>query len=110
MSANLKPLPPSLASANIGPWGHPSPPKTCRRLKWMVPYIIDLTNKSEFFNLVILPSCHNCRKKLLSLSFKNQEIKISWCSINTLKRSAEKIVSSKRMQTIMGQNLSEPAL
>ena len=21
----------------IGTWGHPSPPKTCRRLKWMVP-------------------------------------------------------------------------
>jgi hypothetical protein len=22
----------------IGTWGHPSPPKTCWRLKWMVPY------------------------------------------------------------------------
>ena len=29
--------PTPLASATIGPWGHPSPPKTCRRLKWMVP-------------------------------------------------------------------------
>ena len=32
--------PPPLASANIGIWGPPSPPKTCRRLKWMVPYVI----------------------------------------------------------------------
>ena len=24
----------------IGTWGHPSPPKTCWRLKWMVPYVI----------------------------------------------------------------------
>ena len=24
--------------STIGPWGHPSPPKTCWRLKWMVPY------------------------------------------------------------------------
>ena len=30
--------PPPLASANIGNGGHPSPPKACRRLKWMVPY------------------------------------------------------------------------
>ena len=28
----------------IGTWGHPSPPKTCRRLKWMVPYILILSN------------------------------------------------------------------
>ena len=31
--------PPPLASANGGNGGHPSsPPKACRRLKWMVPY------------------------------------------------------------------------
>jgi hypothetical protein len=31
--------PPSLASANVGNGGYPSPPKACRRLKWMVPYM-----------------------------------------------------------------------
>ena len=37
--------PSPLASANIGPWGHPSPPKTCRRLKWMVPFRKKFTEK-----------------------------------------------------------------
>ena len=32
--------PPPLASANIGNGDPPSPPKTCRRLKWMVPKMI----------------------------------------------------------------------
>ena len=45
--------PTPLASANIGTWGHPSPPKTCRRLKWMVPlyiYSIQLfANPHNFF-------------------------------------------------------------
>ena len=27
----------------IGTWGYPSPPKTCRRLKWMVPYVLCLS-------------------------------------------------------------------
>ena len=31
--------PTPLASANIGNGDPPSPPKTCRRLKWMVPYV-----------------------------------------------------------------------
>ena len=30
--------PAPLASANVGNGRHPFPPKTCRRLKWMVPY------------------------------------------------------------------------
>ena len=33
----LSKTPTPLASANIGNWDPPSPPKTCRRLKWMVP-------------------------------------------------------------------------
>ena len=32
-------IPTPLALANVGNGGHPSPPKTCRRLKWMVPYL-----------------------------------------------------------------------
>ena len=35
----LSKTPTPLASANIGNGDPPSPPKTCRRLKWMVPYM-----------------------------------------------------------------------
>ena len=48
--------PTPLASANIGTWGHPSPPKTCRRLKWMVPKafcleIFFVLNRFQIFNM-----------------------------------------------------------
>ena len=36
-----------LQPLTVGPWGHPSLPKTCWRLKWMVPYSRGPTSRSQ---------------------------------------------------------------
>ena len=45
----------------IGPWGHPSPPKTCWRLKWMVPN----GSIKEINNHSLLPRIQNQWKPTL---------------------------------------------
>ena len=38
----------------IGTWGHPSPPKTCWRLKWMVPKSLSLKYNIIFTNQITI--------------------------------------------------------
>ena len=45
--------PTPLASANVGNGDTPSPPKTCRRLKWMFPrYIFGVSRKIQVATLI----------------------------------------------------------
>ena len=83
----------------IGTWGHPSPPATCWRLKWMVPYaylyikpclqigsVLEYLFKWYFFTIrcfktVLWPSLTICHpkflKKPISTSYLMQIIKMA---------------------------------
>ena len=62
----------------IGTWGHPSPPKTCWRLKWMVPFDILASLNSVFkFKFKFFPQTakHHIRViKTFSITFLNKKI------------------------------------
>ena len=51
--------PAPLASANIGNGDPPYPPKTCRRLKWMVPWLTK-SGESRFCNKIGIGGLDGC--------------------------------------------------